>query len=172
MPCVVGYNEHMESVQKNDIHILFHNIRSAHNVGAMFRTADAIGVSRVFISGYTPCPLDRFGRPVAEIAKTGLGAELAIVWEYEKDPLEIINLHKLEGYFVLGIEQDKRAIDYKELPPPAKVLVIVGSEVEGISQSLRDACGALVEIPMIGTKESLNVSVAFGIALFGLFDRQ
>ncbi len=157
--------------QNNDVHVLFHDIRSAHNVGSMFRTADAIGVSHVFISGYTPSPLDRFGRPVAEIAKTGLGAELAIAWEYEKDPLKVISTHKEKGYLIIGLEQDERAVDYKVLTPPIKTLIIVGSEVEGIDQSLRDACDSIIEIPMRGMKESLNVSVAFGIALFRLFDR-
>jgi tRNA G18 (ribose-2'-O)-methylase SpoU len=160
-----------KSTQKNDIRILMHNIRSTHNVGAMFRTADAVGVSHIYLSGYTPAPLDRFGRPVKEITKTALGAELTIPWEYCKDPTVIITKLKTEGFVTLGIEQDERAVDYKTYTPPEKTLVLVGSEVEGLSVDLRALCDVLCEIPMHGEKESLNVSVAFGIALFRLFDR-
>lgn len=156
---------------EKDIHVLFHNIRSAHNIGAMFRTADAIGVGHIFITGYTSSPLDRFGRPVAEIAKTGLGAEMTLAWTYEKDPYKVISTHKENGYKLIGIEQDERSLDYKDLIPPTRSLIVVGSEVEGIDPSLRDVCDSLIEIPMVGMKESLNVSVAFGIALFRLFDR-
>ena len=161
-----------KSTQKKDIRILFHNIRSAHNVGAMFRTADAAGVSRIILSGYTPAPIDRFGRPVKEIAKTALGAELTIPWEYVKEPTDIIAQLKAEGFVVVGIEQDERAVDYKTYTPPQKTLLLVGSEVEGLSAELREMCDVLCEIPMHGDKESLNVSVAFGVALFRLFDRQ
>lgn len=161
----------MKDSEVKNIHVLLHDIRSAHNVGSMFRTADAIGVSNIILSGYSPCPLDRFGRPVAEIAKTALGSEMSISWTYEKDPLAVINEYKRKAYVIVGLEQDKNAVDYKNFTSPQKVLLIVGSEVEGISQSLLEVCDALVEIPMRGEKESLNVSVAFGVALFRLFDR-
>lgn len=161
-----------KSIQKNDIRVIIHDIRSAHNVGAMFRTADAAGVSCMYISGYTPAPLDRFDRPVKEIAKTALGAELTIPWEYAKEPTGIIAKLKTEGFVVVGIEQDERAVDYKTYAPTPKTLLLVGSEVEGLSTELREMCDVLVEIPMHGDKESLNVSVAFGVALFRLFDRQ
>lgn len=160
-----------KSIQKRDIRILIHNIRSAHNVGAMFRTADAVGVSHIYLAGYTPPPTDRFGRPVKEIAKTALGAELTIPWEYCKEPTAIIMKLKSEGLIVVGIEQDERAVDYKNYTPPEKTLLLVGSEVEGLSPELRVLCDVLCEIPMRGEKESLNVSVAFGIALFRIFDR-
>lgn len=156
---------------KNDIRILIHNIRSAHNVGAMFRTADAAGVSHIILSGFTPCPLDRFKRPVKEIAKTALGAELTLPWEYFADPKEKISILKREGFTVVGIEQDSRAVDYKTYVPTEKILVLVGSEVDGLSEELREVCDVLIEIPMRGEKESLNVSVAFGIALFRLADQ-
>lgn len=155
------------------MHILLHNIRSAHNVGSIFRTADALAVSRIFISGYTPTPLDKFGRPLKEIAKTALGAEQSIAWEYAKKPDRFIKLMKKSGTQIIGIEQDVRAIDYKQYQgnaTHAPVLVIVGNEVLGMSKSLREKCDILVEIPMYGKKESLNVSVAFGIGLFRMFD--
>jgi len=160
-----------KNTTKRDTCVLLHDIRSAHNVGAMFRTADAIGVSHIFLSGFTPTPRDRFQRPVKEIAKTALGAELTIPWEYLKDPMEIITKLKTEGFVVVGIEQDKRAVDYKTYAPSEKTLLLVGSEVEGLSEELREKCDVLLEIPMRGEKESLNVSVAFGVALFHLFDR-
>ncbi len=161
----------MKDTDVKNIHVLLHDIRSAHNVGSMFRTADAIGVSSVFLSGHTPCPLDRFGRPVAEIAKTALGAEQSISWSYEKDPIKVITQHKELGYAIVGLEQDERAVDYKQFSATNKVLFLVGSEVLGISSEIKEHCDVLIEIPMHGKKESLNVAVAFGIAMFRLFDK-
>lgn len=161
----------LTKAEDKDIRVLLHNIRSAHNVGSMFRTADAVGVTSLYLSGYSPTPLDRFKRPVKEIAKTALGAELTIPWEYFGDPKEKIIALKEEGFIVVGIEQDKCAMDYKAYTPTNKTLVLVGSEVEGLSEELRDMCDVLLEIPMYGKKESLNVSVAYGVALFRLFDR-
>lgn len=150
----------------HDTRVLLHDIRSAHNVGSMFRTADACGISRIYISGFTPAPTDRFGRAVKEITKTALGAEEVIPWERTESVATFIASCKREGFSVVGIEQDHRAVDYKEYLAPQKTLVVVGSEVPGISSELRDLCDVLVEIPMRGKKESLNVSVAFGVALF------
>ena len=155
---------------KKEVRVLLHNMRSAHNVGSMLRTAEALGVTRVNISGYSPCPIDRFGRPVKEIAKTALGAESIVPWKHHEDPMEIIAELKQEGFVVVGIEQDARAQDYKTYEPSEKTLVLVGSEVEGLSVELRQACDVLLEIPMRGKKESLNVSVAFGVALFRILD--
>lgn len=154
-----------------EVYVLLHNIRSAHNVGAIFRTADALGITRMYFSGYTPAPIDRFGRPVKEIAKTALGAEMTIPWEYQEDPMAVIAAQKREGFVVVGIEQDARAVDYKTYAAKEKMLILVGSEVEGLAPSLRQACDAMIEIPMRGAKESLNVSVAFGVALFRMLDQ-
>lgn len=156
---------------QKDIRVLLHNIRSAHNVGSMFRTGDAIDVSHVYLSGYSPLPLDRFGRPVKEITKTALGAEKTIPWEGIKNSSALIKKLKNDGFQVVAIEQDERAIDYKKFVPNEKVLILVGNEVRGVSKSLRDRCDVLLDIPMNGKKESLNVSVAFGVALFRIFDR-
>jgi tRNA G18 (ribose-2'-O)-methylase SpoU len=160
----------VEKGMQKDVRVLLHNIRSAHNVGSMLRTADALGMTRIYISGYSPCPIDRFGRVVKEIAKTALGAELSIPWEYHEDPLDVIAALKQEGFVVVGIEQDARAQDYKTYEPSEKTLVLVGSEVDGLSVELRQVCDVLLEIPMRGEKESLNVSVAFGVALFRMLD--
>lgn len=147
--------------------VLLHNIRSAHNVGSIFRTADGAGVSKIFLSGYSPMPIDRFERPQKDIAKTALGAEKFVKWEYARTPEEIITRLKGEGWRVVGVEQDARAIDYRKLEQKEKTLFILGNEVRGISPALRKRCDVLVEIPMHGKKESLNVSVAAGVVLFG-----
>lgn len=150
----------------NEVTVLLHNIRSAHNVGSIFRTADAAGVSKVYLSGYSPRPLDRFGRSQKEIAKTALGAEKFLVWEYAKTPEMLLRKLRVDGFRIIGVEQDKRSRDYRSLRPRGKTLFVFGNEVRGLSPALRDACDELVEIPMRGRKESLNVAVAAGIVLF------
>ncbi len=149
-----------------DVSVLLHNIRSAHNVGSIFRTCDAAGVSRVYLTGYTPAPTDRFGRAQKDIAKTALGAERTVAWEYHKNPLSLIVKLKKDGKRIVGIEQDERAQNYRSLTLKKQIVFLLGNEVRGLSKQLRDACDTIVEIPMRGKKESLNVSVAAGIVLF------
>ncbi len=149
-----------------EVAILLHNIRSSHNVGSIFRTSDAAGVSCVYLSGCTPTPTDRFGRPQKKIAKTALGAEEFVSWEYHKSPMRIVSKLKTKGWNVVGVEQDVRAGDYRAFKIKKPTLFIFGNEVRGISKELREKCDELVEIPMRGSKESLNVSVAAGIILF------
>ncbi len=151
-----------------EIAVLLHNIRSTHNVGSIFRTADAAGVARVYLSGYTPSPTDRFGRAQKDIAKTALGAEDYIPWEHHTSPARLLSKLKKEGWVIVGVEQDARALDYRRFKTQPKTLFILGNEVAGISKELRKKCDALVEIPMHGKKESLNVSVAAGIILFSV----
>lgn len=149
--------------------VLLHNIRSAHNVGSIFRTADGAGVVEIILSGYTPCPIDRFGRPQKDIAKTALGAENSISWRYVKSPMQAIKQLKRTGICVVGVEQDVRAADYRSFKEIGPMLYLFGNEVRGLSRALRDACDVILEIPMHGSKESLNVSVAAGVALFATF---
>ena len=148
--------------------VLLHNIRSAHNVGSIFRTADAAGVSKVFLSGYTPCPVDRFDRVQKEIAKTALGAEKFLEWEYKKSPVPIIALLKKEGWHVVSVEQHAKSTDYRKFKLKKPTLFILGNEVSGVPKALLDKSDAVLEIPMRGKKESLNVSVAAGIVLFSV----
>ena len=150
----------------NEIALLLHNIRSSHNVGSIFRTADAAGVKKMYLSGYKPRPIDRFGRVQKDIAKTALGAEKYLSWEYYKSLARLISKLKREGWKIVGIEQDARAKNYHSLKLKSKTLFIFGNEVRGLSGSLRKKCDTLIEIPMRGKKESLNVSVAAGIVLF------
>lgn len=154
-----------------NVAILLYNIRSTHNVGSIFRTADAVGAKKIYISGYTPAPLDRFGRPRKDIAKVSLGGEKSVPWESVADPLKLIATLKADGYMVVALEQDARSIDYKAFVPTEKILFIVGNEVGGVEKEILDQADAIIEIPMVGEKESLNVSVAFGVALFRILGR-
>jgi len=153
---------------KNPVAVLLHNIRSAHNVGSIFRTADAAGVGRVYLSGYTPVPIDRFGRVQKEIAKTALGAQMFLSWEYYTSPTALVKKLKKTGWNIVGVEQDARAHDYRKYKISKPTLFIFGNEVKGLSKSIRDVCDVLIEIPMHGRKESLNVSVAAGVVLFSV----
>lgn len=148
--------------------VLLHNIRSAHNVGSVFRTADGAGVSKVYLSGYSPMPVDRFGNARKDLHKVALNAEKFIPWEHQKNPYAIISKLREEGWRIVGVEQDERAIDYRTFVSEQPVLFVFGNEVRGISPALRKHCDDLVEIPMHGKKESLNVSVAAGIILFSV----
>ncbi len=151
------------------VSVLLHNVRSAHNVGSIFRTADAAGVSRIYLSGYTPTPTDRFERVQKDIAKTALGAEKTVPWEYHKTPKMIASLKRL-GWNIVGVEQDGRSRDYRSYSLKQPTLFIFGNEVKGLSRSLRNSCDELIAIPMRGKKESLNVSVAAGIILFSVLE--
>lgn len=146
--------------------VLLHNVRSAHNVGSIFRTADAAGVEHVYLTGYTPLPIDRFGRSQKDIAKTALGAEGFVPWTHGVSPTSIVKKLKKEGWRVVGVEQHPRAIDYRAFSPRAATLYIFGNEVRGLSKQIVSMCDDVIEIPMHGSKESLNVSVSVGIVLF------
>ena len=162
------------------VSVLLHDIRSTHNVGSIFRTADAAGVWRVYLTGYTPTPTDRFGRARKDITKTALGAEKFLPWEHQVSPARLISKLKKEGWKVVGVEQDARARDYRTFKVKGKTVLVFGNEVTGISKDVRKRCDSLIEIPMQGAmvrqahlprhsgrgKESLNASVAAGIILF------
>ncbi len=146
--------------------LILPDIRSAINIGAIFRTADAVGISKIFLTGYTPRPTDKFGRIQKDIAKSALGAETWIPWEYKKTLIPLLNSLKKDGYKIIAVEQDKRAVDYRKIKIEDKVAIIMGPEVTGLPKSVLDKCDIIAEIPMYGKKESLNVSVACGVALF------
>lgn len=144
--------------------LILDNIRSTHNVGSIFRTADAAGVKKIYLVGTTPNPIDRFGREQSDIAKTALGAEKDIVWEHAETTLEVLS--KYGDYFKVALEQSSDSKDYKSVLPKEKNIIILGAEVAGLPKEILDACDVVAEIPMLGNKESLNVSVATGIFLF------
>lgn len=147
-------------------YVILHNIRSRYNVGATFRTSDGAGVARLFLTGYTPTPIDRFGRPVAEIIKTSLNASTMVPWEHAENILAVIQRLKADGVTLVAIEQTPTAISLYDFVEPAKVAYIFGNEITGIENAVVAACDAVVEIPMRGQKESLNVSVTAGVVLF------
>jgi 23S rRNA (guanosine2251-2'-O)-methyltransferase len=151
--------------------LILHDIRSAHNVGSLFRTADAVGISKIYMSKISPSPLDRFGRERSDIAKTALGAEKTIPWVQYESIEVVISALKEEGYVIVAIEQSSQAIDYKSIPHYEKIAFILGNEVGGISQEILVLVDTIVEIPMKGEKESLNVAVAGGVVLFRALDR-
>lgn len=150
--------------------LILHNIRSVENVGAMFRTADAAGIDKIYLSGYSPAPLDRFGRKRMDMSKSALGAEEYVAWEYKKTISPIIAKLKKEGFYFVAIEQDDKAIDYKKVKTKNKNAFIVGTEVTGIPKNILNNCDVIAEIPMRGKKESLNVSVSLGVALFRILN--
>ena len=153
---------------KVDSILILPGIRSAINVGAIFRTADAVGVSKIFLVGCTPRPTDTFGRVQKDIAKSALGAETWIPWVYSKSLLPVLNKLKKDGYFIIAIEQDEKSIDYHKTKISKKMAFILGPEVDGLNKKILNKCDQIVEIPMCGKKESLNISVACGVALFGI----
>ena len=156
----------------NNIYLLLDNIRSVHNVGSIFRTAETLGVSKIYCVGTTPVPMDRFGRKRKDFAKVSLGAEDMVSWEHVEGSkaVELVKNLKYEGFKIVALEQAKNSIDYKKVKTGSKTLVILGNEVDGVSRNLLELSDVIAEISMKGEKESLNVSVSAGILLFRLFD--
>lgn len=152
---------------KTPLIVVLDNVRSLHNVGSIFRTADAFLLEAVYLCGITSTP------PQPEIHKTALGAEDTVVWKYFKDTHLAITALKTTGYSVYAIEQAEGSTLLPALSIGAaqKVAVVFGNEVKGVQQSVVDTCDACIEIPQFGTKHSLNVSVTGGIIIWELFKR-
>ena len=154
--------------------VIAHNIRSTHNVGSIFRTAEGFGVEKIILSGYTPypkLPIDTRLPHISEkltsqIHKTALGAETMVPFEYSEQIQ--LNSLKNDGYRIVALEQNERSINLSEYKTPDKVALLIGEEVHGITNDLIEQCDDIIEIPMVGKKESFNVSVATGIALYQL----
>jgi len=146
--------------------VILCDIRSHYNVGAIFRTCDAAGVAKVWLAGVTPSPKDRFGRAVPEIHKTALGAEETIPSESVADVIAAIAKLQAAGSVVVAVELAPGSISLTDFVVPRDVVYVLGSETEGLSAEVLDAVDYVVEIPMLGAKESLNVSVACGIMLY------
>lgn len=146
--------------------VLAHNIRSLHNVGSIFRTSDCFAVDELFLTGYTGHP------PDAKIEKVALGAEKTVPWEYFKYPVRLIKKLRLQNpnLTVVGLENNinNKTVQLRAFQPKFPLLLILGEEVQGISKNLLPLCDMFIEIPQFGTKESLNLSVAFGIAAYAL----
>jgi len=154
--------EEFKKSEKHRIIVVLDNIRSLHNVGSVFRTADAFSLKKLMICGITATP------PHNDIHKTALGAEDSVDWEYYENTIDAIHKLKNEGYIIVGVEQVDKSIKLTEFKPlkKASYALIFGNEVKGVQQSVIDLCDFCVEIPQYGTKHSLNVSVSAGIVLW------
>jgi len=156
--------------------LIAHNVRSCHNVGSLLRTADGLGVAKIFLTGYTPYPLsahdDRMphiARKIdAQIHKTALDAEQFVDWEHREDVFGVLQQLRQDGYMLVALEQDTRSESLAAFAPPDKIALIVGREVEGIESEILNQCDHILEIPMHGHKESFNVAVATAMALYQL----
>ncbi len=153
---------------------ILYNVRSIHNVGSIFRTADGAGFEKLYLCGITPAPLDRFKRVRPDFAKVALGAEKSVAWESVSDICTLIEKLKKEDWKIFALEQSKKSIPYDSVENilrqsrNKKIALIVGAEVDGIPADVLKLADVIIEIPMLGKKESLNVSVAFGIAAYRL----
>lgn len=146
--------------------LILDNIRSVENVGSIFRTADAFGVEKIYLCGLTPSPVDRFGRNRKDLHKTALGAENFVDWEYDENIENLVN--KLKGSFeIISVEQNGKSVKYKDFKQQKEkpIVLIFGSETEGVNKNVLKISDKIIEIPMKGKKESLNVSVTVGIIL-------
>lgn len=148
--------------------VVLDNLRSVYNVGSIFRTANAVGVEKIYLCGTTPTPIDKNGERRKDFAKVALGAENTVMWEYVENTFDCVKKLKQENYFIIALEQDEDSVDYKEVSVDGKekIVFVVGAEVVGISSDMLEQSDVIAEIPMLGTKESLNVTIAFGIAVY------
>lgn len=143
--------------------VVCHNIRSRHNIGSIFRTADGAGVGKIFLCGITPAP------PHSNIEKVSLGAEKYVEWEKSKSSRRVIEKLKKDGFQIISLERAKGAISYDKFRfQKNKIALIIGNEIKGLPQSILKRSNKIIYIPMLGKKESLNVSVAFGVAIYHL----
>jgi len=160
--------------------LILHNIRSLYNVGSIFRTADAVGIEKIYLCGITPKPVDEFERPRPQLTKVSLGAEKYVEWEKigsassPQATTRLIDNLRCDGYKIFAIEQNKKSIPYYKIPKSLilnhKSVLILGNEVKGLPLSILKRSNKILEIPMKGKKESLNVSVAFGIVAFHIIN--
>lgn len=158
--------EQFAAMEKMAVTVVLDNVRSAQNVGAFFRTGDAFAVEKVVLCGITATP------PSRDIHKSSLGAEFTVAWEYYQATTEAVTALKEQGYTVLSIEQVEGAVmlDKLEVDTTKKYALVFGNEVMGVDQAVVDMCDGAIEIPQLGTKHSLNVSVCGGVVLWKFFE--
>jgi tRNA G18 (ribose-2'-O)-methylase SpoU len=151
--------------KKTPLTVVLDNVRSLHNVGSIFRTADAFRIERIYLCGITATP------PNAEIHKTALGAENSVEWAFFDDALTAVQLLKQQEYTVFAVEQAENSISLPQLQldPTKRYAIVLGNEVKGVQQQVVDACQGCIEIPQFGTKHSLNVSIAAGLVMWDAF---
>lgn len=157
-----------------EIIMIAHNMRSTHNVGSLLRTADGLGIRKVYMTGYTPYPRTTGDTRLPHIAdkltkqiqKTALGAEATISWQHEDDIMAVIAQLRQEGFTIAALEQTQNSQPLTDFQTPSKVAIILGREVEGIETEVIEVCDTALEIPMFGAKESFNVSQAAAMAMY------
>lgn len=159
--------EEFKAMEKAPVVAVLDNVRSAGNVGAFFRTADAFGMSEIALCGITARP------PQKEIHKTALGAELTVAWRGFESTLEAVETLRSEGYRIVAVEQVAGSVKLGDFVPErgVKYALVFGNEVEGVAQEVVDACDIALEIPQVGTKHSLNVAVTGGVVLWEMFNK-
>ncbi|HSD62581.1 MAG TPA: RNA methyltransferase [Ignavibacteriaceae bacterium] len=166
--------ENLHKVVKLPVFVLLNSIRSNYNVGSIFRTSDGAMIEKLYLCGYTPHPpkpSEGKKSPAGkkEILKTALGSTKSVSWEYDKDPIDVIKKLKAEGIKICALELTTRSRKYYEVSKnDFPLCLIIGNEITGVAQELIDLCDFSIEIPQYGIKQSLNVAVAFGIAIFEL----
>lgn len=152
--------EEFKETKKFPVAVVMENVRSAMNVGAVFRTSDAFAIEKLYLCGYTPAP------PHKDIMRTALGSVESVAWEHHTDIHTVLNLLKKDGYKICAVEQTNKSILLQDIPVVSKVAFVLGNEVDGVSEETLLKCDEIIEIPQFGTKHSLNVSVAAGIVLW------
>jgi len=152
--------------------LILDNIRSVHNVGAMFRTAEAAGISEILLVGITPGPLDRFGRPRSDVAKASVGAHEMVAWQQITDTQTALEYLREQNVQIISMEINNTSVDYKTVTADTDrpVAIVMGNENTGVADEWLQNSDVVCHIPMAGEKESLNVSTTCGIALFRLFN--
>ncbi|MBR9917965.1 RNA methyltransferase [bacterium] len=156
--------EKFKIVSKTPLILILDNVRSMHNVGSIFRTADAFRVSKIYLCGITATP------PHRDIRKTALGADESVEWEYVEDAALLIP--ELKDYTLCALEQAENSVSLRDFSHNSSpIALIVGNEVEGVQQKLLDLCNNIIEIPQFGTKHSFNVSVSAGIAMWEIYNK-
>lgn len=157
-------------MKEKKFYLILHRIRSAYNVGSIFRTSDGVGIDKIFITGFTQSPSDKIfelqSKAERMLSKTALQADKYVPWEKEKNISKVIDRLKKEGFQIVALEQDEKSIDYKKFKPKDKIALILGNEPKGIDKRIVKKCDSVIDIPMRGKKKSLNVAVATGVATY------
>ncbi len=164
-----------KNAPKTPLVVVLDNVRSMHNVGSVFRTADSFLIEKLYLCGFTPQP------PHRDIHKTALGATETVAWSHHANTVDVVNMLQADGYQVWAVEQAEGAVYLDQFDPYAntnaaenaapKLAIVMGNEVDGVDDAVLDCCNGCIEIPQLGSKHSLNISVSAGIVIWDLFQK-
>ena len=157
--------DEIKEMPRKQVRVVLDNIRSLYNVGSIFRTSDAAGIEKLYLCGITGRP------PRAEIHKAALGAENSVPWSHESNAAEVIRRLKQEGFSIVALEHTDCGVNYLDANFKFPLCMVIGHEITGVSDEAIELADMAIEIPMMGYKQSLNVSVAYGIAIYHIIDR-